>query len=57
MVYHIFLDRPFSFMYLAKVDDTKEFAVRAVPDEDLELLTFLPQDAELHMHTIQLKSA
>lgn len=57
MVYHIFLDRPFSFMYLAKVDDTKDFAVRAVPDEDLEYLTFLPQDAELHMHTFQLKSA
>ena len=42
-------------MYLAKVDDTKEFAVQEVPDKDLEHTSFLPQDAELHMHILTLK--
>jgi len=55
VVYHIFLDRPFSFMYLAKVDDTKEFAVQEVPDKELEHSAFLPQDAQLHMHILTLK--
>ena len=41
-------------MYLAKVDDTKEFAVKKVSDEDLEHASFLPQDAELHMHILTL---
>ena len=55
MVYHIFLDRPFSFMFLAKVDDTHDFNVKAVDDAELDHLAFLPPDAGVHMHIMQLK--
>jgi predicted nicotinamide N-methyase len=57
VVYHIFLDRPFSFMFLAKVDDTDAFHVTAVADEDLDHHDFLPADAGVHMHIFTLKTA
>ena len=49
-VYHIFLDRPFSFMFLAKVDDTGAFDVQAVPEDELDYLAFVPADSGVHMH-------
>ena len=54
VVYHIFLDRPFSFMFFAKVDDTHEFEVEAVAEEDMDR-SFLPPDACVHMHILRLK--
>lgn len=55
-IYHIFLDRPFSFMFLAKVDDTHEFEVEQVHEDELEHRKFLPEDSELHMHIMKLKA-
>ena len=55
-VYHIFLDRPFSFMFLAKVDDTGAFDVQAVPEDELDYLAFVPADSGVHMHVLQLKA-
>jgi predicted nicotinamide N-methyase len=51
LIYSIFCDRPFSFMFFVKMHDAGGFAVEAIPDSEIDLLGMQP-DAQVCMHRI-----
>ena len=55
LIYSIFCDRPFSFMFFVKLHDAGGFAVEAIPDEEVDLLGMQP-DARVCMHRIRLSN-
>ncbi len=56
VIYSIFCDRPFSFMFFVKLHDAGLFEVHQIPDADVDLLGMQP-DAKVCMHKILLKSS
>jgi predicted nicotinamide N-methyase len=55
LIYSIFCDRPFSFMFFVKLHDAGGFIVEAIPDDEVDLLGMQP-DARVCMHRIRLSS-
>ena len=55
LIYSIFCDRPFSFMFFVKLHDAGGFNVEAVADDEVDLLGMQP-DARVCMHRIRLSN-
>jgi len=56
VIYSIFCDRPFSFMFFVKLHDADAFEVQQISDDDVDLLGMQP-DAKVCMHKIWLRPA
>jgi len=53
VAYSVFLDRPFSFMFFAKLHDTNEFSVNQIESSELDMLGL--ENPDIHMHIITRK--
>eukprot|EP00281_Chroomonas_sp_CCMP1168_P029779 CAMPEP_0206253590 /NCGR_PEP_ID=MMETSP0047_2-20121206/23236_1 /ASSEMBLY_ACC=CAM_ASM_000192 /TAXON_ID=195065 /ORGANISM="Chroomonas mesostigmatica_cf, Strain CCMP1168" /LENGTH=92 /DNA_ID=CAMNT_0053679815 /DNA_START=23 /DNA_END=301 /DNA_ORIENTATION=- len=57
LVYNVFVDRPFSFMFFAKVDEIpgKPFAVEQLKEDEFEDMGINDEDAKVYIHRIVRK--
>eukprot|EP00960_Hanusia_phi_P035492 751748-Hanusia_phi.AAC.1 len=51
VVYSVFCDRPFSFMFFALLHDTDEFDVEEIAEEKVDTLG-MSEEAQIHLHRI-----
>mmetsp|Transcript_43692 Transcript_43692/g.138135 ORF Transcript_43692/g.138135 Transcript_43692/m.138135 type:complete len:204 (-) Transcript_43692:117-728(-) len=51
IVYSVFCDRPFSFMFFALLHDTGEFDVEEIPEAEVDKLG-MSEEAQIHLHKI-----
>lgn len=54
IVYNIFVDRPFSFMFFAKIDELpgKPFQVEQIKEGDFDNLGLNDEDAKVYIHRL-----
>ena len=54
IAYNIFVDRPFSFMFFAKIDELEgsPFEVKQLADEEFDNMGLTEEDARVYMHRI-----